>query len=168
MLLFHLSRKGLFIYRLAFTICFVSVGFLLFVAPTAEANARRRWEWATQTTHKAMSPEEVTRQFYHWYLSAGLPNPKRSNMPTFRKYVTQRFMKRATARDVESVLFIDAQDTDSSWANNYTVSTATIDGQTAKVEVDLNGTEMKQHLRITLRREGGVWKIDDVKGSDRS
>jgi hypothetical protein len=166
MLLFHLSRKGLFIYRLA-TTCFVSVGFLLSVAASAEANARDRWELATQTTHKAMSPEEVTRQFYHWYLSAGLPNPKRSNMASFRKYVTQSCMKRATARDVESVLFIDAQDTDSTWANNYTVSAATMDGQTAKVEVDLNGSELKQHLRITLRREGGVWKIDDVKGSDR-
>ena len=87
-------------------------------------------------------------------------------MATFRKYVTQSFLKRATARDVDSVLFIDAQDMDETWADNFTVSQATINGQKANVLVALNGKEMKYNLHVTLRREGGVWKIDDVKGSD--
>jgi uncharacterized protein DUF3828 len=115
---------------------------------------------------QAGSPEEVTRQFYGWYFGANFPEPKRSNMATFRKYITQSFLKRATARDVESVLFIDAQDMDETWAKNFTVSPATINGQSATVEVALNGKEMKYHLHVTLRREGGVWKINDVKGSD--
>ena len=114
----------------------------------------------------AGSPDEVTRQFYSWYFGANFPQPKRSNMATFRKYVTQSFLKRATARDVESVLFIDAQDMDETWATNFTVSPPTIHGASATVEVALNGKEMKYHLHVTLRREGGVWKINDVKGSD--
>ena len=121
---------------------------------------------ALAANQQASSPDEVTRQFYTWYFGANFPQPKRSNMATFRKYVTQSFLKRATARDVESVLFIDAQDNDESWANNFTVSPATIKGQSATVEVALNGKEMKYHLHVTLRREGGVWKINDVKGSD--
>ena len=116
--------------------------------------------------HKVVSPEELTRQFYGWYLGAHLPNPKRSNLATFRKYVTQSFLKRATARDVDAILFVAAQDTDESWANNFTVSPATVTGQTATIKVDLNGKEMKHQLQVTLRNAGGVWKIDDVKAAD--
>jgi len=123
--------------------------------------------FAAQPSQKTATPEEVTRKFYGWYFGAHFPDPKRSNMATFRKYVTLNFWKRATARDVESVLFIDAQDIDETWANNFTVSQATISGPRATVQVALNGKEMKYSLHVTLRREGGVWKIDDVKGSDR-
>jgi hypothetical protein len=87
-------------------------------------------------------------------------------MAKFRKYVTQRFLKRAMAPDVDSVLFIDAQDDDETWADNFSVSKATIRGQQATVQVNLNGKEMKYKLLVTLRRENGVWKIDNVKGSD--
>ena len=147
---FHLSRERTL---LAFMISFALSLSLLTVTPSSFA--------AT-----AQSPEAVTRQFYTWYLGAHIPNPKRSNMATFRKYITQSFLKRATAPDVDSVLFIAAQDTDETWANNFTVSPAKISGQTATVQVALNGKQLKQNLQVTLRREGGVWKIDDVKGSD--
>ena len=122
--------------------------------------------WSGQQIHKSASPEEVTRQFYGWYLRAHFPNPKRSNMATFRKYVTQSFLKRAMAPDVDAVLFIDAQDTDQTWADNFIVSKATLNGQRATVQVNLNGKDMRYNLSVTLRREGGVWKINDVKGSD--
>src|SRR6476469_4793362 len=96
-----------------------------------------------QQPHKPASPEEVTRQFYTWYLGAHFPDPKRSNMATFRKYITLNCWKHATARDIEAVLFIDAQDTDETWANNFTVSQATVSGQRATLQVNLNGKEMK-------------------------
>jgi hypothetical protein len=119
-----------------------------------------------QLFQHATSPDEVVRQFYEWYLHAHFPEPKRSNMATFRKYVTQRFIKRATAPDVDAVLFIDAQDSDATWADNFTVSKATTRGQQATVQVSLNGKQMKYKLRVALRRENGAWKIDDVKGSE--
>jgi hypothetical protein len=140
-----------------FTISFALLFSLFIVGPQPSVG---------QETYKPGSPEEVTRQFYQWYLSANCPNPKRSNMPTFRKFVTQGLLKRATARDVESLVFVDAQDTDETWAKNFTVSKATIVGQKATLEVALNGKEMKYKLNVTLRREGNVWKIDNVKGSD--
>jgi hypothetical protein len=152
---FHFSRKLCLGNRLALLICFAFVISILIVKSSQPAAA-----------HKVSTPEEVTRQFYSWYLGAHLPNPKRSNMATFRKYVTRSCWKRATARDIEAVFFIDAQDTDGTWANNFTVSTAKIDGQRATLEVDLNGKEMKRNLNVTLRQEGGVWKIDNVKGID--
>jgi len=114
----------------------------------------------------AASPEDVVRAFYGWYLKAGLPLPKRSNLATFRKYNTQSFLKRATAPDVDSVLFIDAQDLDETWANNFSVSPATIQGKTATTEVTLTGQKVHYKLDVTLRQENGVWKINGVKGKD--
>src|SRR5262245_47097997 len=52
--------------------------------------------------YKGASPEEVAQHFYSWYLGAHFPTPNRSNTVTFRKYVTQGFLKRATARDVDA------------------------------------------------------------------
>ncbi len=174
MLRFRLSREGALSHLLAFIMCFALLFSLLLVWPSPSFAANRQAEslhevflvWVGQQPNKAASPEEVTQQFYHWYLSANFPNPKRSNMATFRKYVTQSFLRRATAPDVDSVLFIDAQDTDETWADNFTVSKATISGQKATLQVALNGKEMKYNLNVTLRREAGVWKIDNVKGSD--
>jgi len=152
----HFSRKLRLGNRLALLICFAFVIAMLIVKSSEPLAAAQ----------KVSTPEEVTRQFYSWYLRAHVPNPKRSNMATFRKYVTLSCWKRATARDIEAVFFIDAQDTDETWANNFTVSPAKIDAQRATLEVDLNGKEMKRNLNVTLRREGGIWKIDDVKGID--
>ena len=153
---FHFSSKLCLGNRLALLICFAFVIPVLIIKSSEPIAAAQ----------KVPTPEEVTRQFYSWYLKAHIPNPKRSNMATFRKYVTLSCWKRATARDIEAVFFIDAQDTDESWANNFTVSPAKIDAQRATLEVDLNGKEMKRNLNVTLRREGGIWKIDDVKGID--
>jgi len=68
--------------------------------------------------------------------------------------------------EVDSVLFIDAQDDDSTWANNFTVAAATVHGQTATTEVTLTGQKVHYKLNITLRRENGLWKIDGVQGKD--
>ena len=153
---FHFSRNLCLGNRRSLVICFAFVIAILIFKSSEPIVAAQ----------KVSTPEEVTRQFYSWYLGAHIPNPKRSNMATFRKYVTLSCWKRATARDIEAVYFIDAQDTDETWARNFTVSTAKIDAQRATLEVDLNGKEMKRNLNVTLRREGGVWKIDDVKGID--
>ena len=112
------------------------------------------------------APEDVVRQFYGWYLKAGFPQPKRSNLATFRKYITQKFLKKAMDPEVDSVLFIDAQDDDSTWANNFSVATTTVQGPTATTEVTLTGKTVHYKLIVTLRRENGVWKIDGVKGKD--
>jgi len=120
---------------------------------------------AGQHQHAA-APEEITRQFYDWYLHAGLPTPARKNMATFRKYVTQKLIKQQMAPDVDADLFVDAQDFDEAWKNNISVSKATIRGQQAIVQVSLKGKQFSRQLRVTLRRENGVWKIDNVKGID--
>jgi len=169
----YLSREGSLLHFISFMIFFALLFSLMTLRPQPtlaqhgpELQLQAFFGSFGQQAAKAATPEDVTKQFYTWYFGAKFPTPKRSNMATFRKYITQSFLKRATARDVESVLFIDAQDNDETWANNFTVSPATINGQKATVQVALNGKEMKYNLHVTLRQEGGVWKIDNVKGSE--
>ena len=81
---------------------------------------------AGQSVQHAASPEEVVRQFYDWYLHAGMPNPERKNLATFRKYVTQRLLKKQMDPEVDADLFLNAQDFDESWENHFSLSKATI------------------------------------------
>lgn len=108
------------------------------------------------------SPEQVVRDFYGWYFGAGFPDPKGKNLPTFRKYVTQRLLKEATAPDVDVMVFIDAQDYDKTWKVD-SVSKAAIQGQQANTLVILKGRESAYKMCLTLRQGNGIWKIDDVK-----
>src|SRR5438270_4384152 len=64
---------------------------------------------ANQTARSSASPEEVVRQFYDWYLHADMPSPKRKNLATFRKYVTQRLIKEQMDPEVDANLFVAAQ-----------------------------------------------------------
>src|SRR6266403_1393551 len=60
----------------------------------ADAQESQRFQHPT-------SAEEVVQQFYDWHFHARFPQPKRQNMAKFRKYVTQGFLKRAMAPDVD-------------------------------------------------------------------
>ena len=121
---------------------------------------------ASQRVRQSTPPDEVVRRFYNWYLHAGMPNPERKNLATFRKYVAERLLKQQMDPDVDADLFVAAQDFDEAWKNNISVSMATTRGQQATVQVSLKGKQFSRKLRVTLRRENGAWKIDNVKGSD--
>lgn len=116
---------------------------------------------AAQT--KAVPPDIVTREFYDWYLHAGMPTPEKKNLATFRKYVAENLIKKQMNPDVDADLFIDAQDFDETWKNNFTVSKATTRGTQATVFVNLNGKQFKWKLRVTLQRQSNAWTISAVK-----
>jgi hypothetical protein len=116
-------------------------------------------------TPPSSPPDEVARQFYDWYLHARFPDPRKENAPQFRKYVAQKFLKEAMDPDVDAVLFIDAQDADPTWANDFSVAKATIKGDRANMQIALNGKKVHATLRVFLKRENGAWKIDNVHRS---
>jgi hypothetical protein len=111
------------------------------------------------------SPEAVVRHFYQWYLH-GLNNDLKNlrKSPAMRRYVTPRFLKEARAME-DADIFISAQDWDPAWESHISVSKVLVHGSTATTEVNLTG-QFSQKLRVTLRQEAGVWKIDGVKGPD--
>jgi hypothetical protein len=117
---------------------------------------------ANRQVQTSSSPDEVTRQFYDWYLHARFPNPDKANKAKFQKYVTQKFLKEA-ANEWDAVLFIAAQDADPTWANDFSVAKAKIKGDEASTQVALKGKKVHYTLKVFLKREAGAWKIDNVK-----
>ena len=120
----------------------------------------------------AGTPEAQARQFYAWYLHElnAERNPI-SNSRGLRKYVTTRMVRsieRALTREngIDADIFIDAQDFDAQWEKNITVSRTAITGASAKVTVTLRGGPNfgTKRMRIGLKKEAGIWKIDSVNG----
>ena len=116
----------------------------------------------------AAAPEVVVRQFYHWYLHSLNQHvePLEKQKTVLRKYLTQRFfqeLERLLKRgELDYDHFLEAQDWDEAWEKNITVSRARIQGGTAVTSVALTGPQMSKKLQVTLRQEGGLWKIDKV------
>lgn len=118
------------------------------------------------------TPEATVRRFYEWYLHELNQNeePLEKHQAELSKFVTQRLMKslnRALRRPegIDADFFIDAQDWDKTWEKNIYASKARIQGARATTNVMLKGESFDKHrLRVGLRKEGGVWKIDSVNG----
>jgi hypothetical protein len=120
------------------------------------------------------SPEAVIRNFYKWYvhsLNQGA-EPLEKQRTILRKYVTERLI-----REIDKIMkgpdgldadpFLDAQDWDKDWGKNIAVSSIVSSKGIATAQVTLNGHLIPNHkLRVTLKQERAVWKIDKVKGLD--
>ena len=126
----------------------------------------------------SMAPDETVRRFYKLYLQS--LNKEEQPLEKYRaelsKFVTQRLMKsydRAKKSDtgINADFFIDAQDWDNAWEKNISVSRSKVQGTRASVTVMLKGGTLDadnktfdRKLKVGLRKEGGVWKIDTVNG----
>ena len=135
------------------------------------------------SSQASASPEEAVRSFYKWYLHALYESPKadplKEHKSDVEKDVTARLLQKlansrrtSTVRkgpDVDTEYFFQTLDLNSEWEQNITVSGPTIKGATAVVHVSLSGTdpeskrpEIEKDLKVVLRQESGLWKIDDV------
>ena|SRR5256885_3178556 len=120
----------------------------------------------------SIPPEATVRNFYEWYLHALNQNeePLEKHQAELSKFVTQRLMKSLTRalkrpRGIDADFFIDAQDWDETWEKNISVSKARLQGARATIIVTLKSKSFGNHkLRVGLRKEGGMWKIDSVNG----
>jgi hypothetical protein len=127
---------------------------------------------STAPTPATRSPEIVLKEFYKWYIHSiqhykKATGPFEGGMPTLKKYVTLRFI-RATERNEklpegegwDADYFLLNQDTSGFSENNISVSKVVIKGTTATANVTFDQADM---VRVSLIKEGGVWKIDKVK-----
>ena len=133
-------------------------------------------------TESATTPEEVARNFYEGYLHALYQSrnadPLKEHKPDVEKYVTTRLLQKlANARrggprkgaDADTEYFFGTLDLSSEWEQHINVAKPTMQGATALVRLSFSGTEpeskrmeIQLELKVTLKQEGGVWKIDDV------
>ena len=127
---------------------------------------------ATQAPEQ--TPEMVIRSFYKWYVDALNKNidPFTKRRTTLSKYVTRRLIveidKAVKGPDgLDGDYFLDAQDWDKDWGNNIEISDMVNSGAQATATVKLSGKDMfNRRLKIVLKKEANIWKIDKVKGLD--
>jgi hypothetical protein len=120
------------------------------------------------------SPEVVIKEFYKWYVHALNQDgdPLTKGRATLRKYVTIRFIREIDRAlkgpdGIDADVFLEAQDWDKDWEKNIAVSKVATRYSTTTAMVSLSGKEMPTHkLNLTLKREGGAWKIDKVAAQE--
>ena len=121
----------------------------------------------------ARSPEIVLKEFYKWYIFATnhykkTTNPYEGGRAILKKYVTRRFIREIERNEklplgeaFDADYFLQLQDHSGITGKNVAVSKVAIKGPTATAIVNLDyGMGL---VKVSLRQEDGVWKIDNVK-----
>ena len=116
---------------------------------------------------QAATPEDVARGFYSWYLhqlSQQNSNPLKQKT-TALKYMTPQLYANAPRliRRMDADIFICAQDWDTGWEKNFTVSTPQIKNTSATETVTLpSGDTDKIKIDLTLIKTASGWRINKV------
>jgi len=113
------------------------------------------------------SPEEVVRGFYSWYLhqlSRENSNPLKQKT-TALKYMTPQLYASAPRliRNMDADIFICAQDWDTGWEKNFSVSAPQVKNSSATTTVTLpSGETDKIKINVTLLKIASGWRINKV------
>ena len=116
---------------------------------------------------QVVNPEDVARGFYSWYLhqlGRENANPLKQKA-TMLKYVTPQLYANAPRliRNMDADIFICAQDWDTGWEKNFSVSTPQIKNNSATATVTLpSGDTDKIRINLTLIKSASGWRINKV------
>jgi len=112
------------------------------------------------------TPSDAIRKFYGWYIK-GNYSDARKHKAQLRPYVTESCLAKAIkATDYD--YFTQAQDGDDSWGTNVAVSVSSATNTRAVAMVTLGTGTFIDKLKITMVKQGGVWKIDNVANANPS
>jgi hypothetical protein len=117
------------------------------------------------------APEEVVQQFYRWYLhTLNAHKQPLKQQAMLHKWVTRATLaalnKAERAGELDADWFLDAQDFNDEWERNINPSKATVRGNNATLLLTLGGQNWTHKLKITLKREGGGWKIANAASAN--
>jgi hypothetical protein len=113
------------------------------------------------------TPEDVTRGFYSWYLhqlKGESSNPLKQKT-TALKYLTPQLYANAPRliRRMDADIFICAQDWDTGWEKNFSVSTPQIKNGSSTATVTLPAGELDRiRINVTLIKTASGWRINRV------
>ncbi|MEP6947094.1 MAG: DUF3828 domain-containing protein [Acidobacteriota bacterium] len=117
------------------------------------------------------TPDAVIKAFYTWYINSidAEIDPFVKGRATLRKYVTLRLIKqieREEENGAEADAFLQTQEWSSGFVESMTVSKAVVKGTAATAIVSFGKVEYPR-IAVSLTKEAGVWKIDQVKNAAR-
>ncbi|MCA1633657.1 MAG: YbjP/YqhG family protein [Acidobacteria bacterium] len=112
----------------------------------------------------ARPPEVVVEGFYKWYIRSVSQNidPFKKGKATLRKYVTLKLIREVEKTELDADYFLQSQEWHDEWEKSVLVSKPEVRGTTATAIVTFNA-EGYPRVRVSLKQEGGVWKIDKVR-----
>lgn len=116
---------------------------------------------------QAAAPQDVVRGFYSWYLhqlARDNPDPLKQKT-TALKYLTPQLYANAPKliRRMNADIFICAQDWDTGWEKNFSVSTPEIKNNSATATVTLpSGETDRIRINTTLIKTASGWRINKV------
>ena len=117
------------------------------------------------------NPTDAIRSFYRWYVTELIANRNpMENRKELKRFATQRLLNEIESMKkgpdgLDGDYFVDAQDFDNLWAKNISVSDVRISRANARAEVLLAGKgDMRRRLKVSLVKDGAIWKVDKVKG----
>ena len=159
---------------------FVLVPLLLLVFPTASVGTL--WAQQEQAQHetaatptKAQSARETVSAFYESYLKALADNrdPFAQEKPFIKHFVASSLIAEIDRRmkspdGMEADYFIQAQDYLDDWKGHISVreheKTAKLTPLVQVLVVTLGAKETSSYrLRVTVKKEAGIWKISNVQ-----
>ena len=136
------------------------IAFAAFISQVPAANAEK-------------TPKESIRAFYHWYMTIVIAgkSPFQSKASELKQFVTKRFLNEIDKTNKENNglgadPFLQSQDTDNGWKSNITVTKLKTTGSTTTAEVELKGKNLSRKLSVSMVREQGAWKLDQVTPID--
>ena len=118
-------------------------------------------------TQQPATPQDIARGFYSWYLhqlTLENMNPLKQKT-TALKYLTPQLYANAPRliRQMDADIFICAQDWDTGWEKNFSVSTPQIKNNSATATVTLpSGETDKITINVTLLKTAAGWRINKV------
>ena len=129
------------------------------------------------STPTARSPEILLKEFYKWYIDSinhykKATNPYEGGRARLKRYVSVRYLraidrneKRPPESDAFDLDYFLLDQTGGYTEKNISVSKVAIQGTAATAIVSFYRGD-DRGVKVSLRQEGGVWKIDKV--NDRS
>src|SRR5207237_6968337 len=132
--------------------------------------AKATAQYATESSPVERPPEVVLKEFYKWYIHSVSHqiDPLKAGKATLRKYVTLRFIrvrerneKLPEGEGFDADYFLQTQEDSSVTDKNISISNVSVKGTAASAVVTFDGGYPR--VKVSLLKEGGVWKIDNVK-----
>jgi hypothetical protein len=118
--------------------------------------------FANRTNSFSQTPESVVKDFYNWYIRSinNQVDPVKKGKATMKKYLSAKLMQEIAKDTRDYDYFLQSQEWGDDWENKFTVSKAVIKGATATTIVTFPSNYPR--VKVTLKQETGVWKIDKV------
>ena len=122
---------------------------------------------AVQNISAQLTPEAVIKAFYNGYIRVtGKGNDPFGKRSTLKKHLTARLIKeQVTAYEAsqEADYFLRSLRYHSEWENNFILSKPVVKGAIATAVVTF--PDGAARVKVTLKKEAGVWKIDRVQNA---